>query len=285
MQLLEVPTHQLNTIQKFAQVIEHIHFASLLHDDVIDEADMRHHRKTVNAQFGNSSSILLGNLFWNHAFQIALSFNSIPLISLISNALSDMTKAVFMEKMHAWDTDMSFDTYYLVISGKTARLFELALQGMYYIIKKNELRTNQSNKINIEDIRTHPQCQALNAFGHELGLAYQLYDDACDYNGSDTSKDIQRDISMGIMTYPALFSISCLPSDIKRKTLLSLKNDTDINAKIDYLLHLIHKYNGIDACYKQASVHIDNAITALDSFNDGHEKEQLCDLILSLKSV
>ncbi|KEY59760.1 octaprenyl diphosphate synthase [Serratia sp. DD3] len=175
-----------------AALIEFIHTATLLHDDVVDESDMRRGKATANAAFGNAASVLVGDFIYTRAFQMMTSLGSLPVLAVMSEAVNVIAEGEVLQLMNVNDPDISEESYMRVIYSKTARLFEAAAQSSAIL----------ANATKVEE-------QALQDYGRYLGTAFQLIDDLLDYSADGTTlgKNTGDDLSEGKPTLPLLHAM------------------------------------------------------------------------------
>ncbi|MGD8165138.1 octaprenyl diphosphate synthase [Pantoea sp. FN0307] len=175
-----------------AALIEFIHTATLLHDDVVDESDMRRGKATANAAFGNAASVLVGDFIYTRAFQMMTSLGSLRILALMSEAVNVIAEGEVLQLMNCNDPDITEESYMRVIYSKTARLFEAAAQSSGILAGANET-----------------QEQGLQDYGRYLGTAFQLIDDLLDYSadGQTLGKNVGDDLSEGKPTLPLLHAM------------------------------------------------------------------------------
>lgn len=175
-----------------AAFVEFIHTATLLHDDVVDESDMRRGNPTANAEFGNAASVLVGDFIYTRAFQLMTKLNSLRILQIMSDATNVIAEGEVQQLMNVNDPETSEENYMNVIYSKTARLFEVATQCAAI--------TAQSNT---------EQEIALQNYGRYLGTAFQLVDDVLDYsaNAATLGKNIGDDLAEGKPTLPLLHAM------------------------------------------------------------------------------
>lgn len=175
-----------------AALIEFIHTATLLHDDVVDESDMRRGKATANAAFGNAASVLVGDFIYTRAFQMMTSLGSLRILGLMSEAVNVIAEGEVLQLMNCNDPDITEESYMRVIYSKTARLFEAAAQSSGILAGA-----------------TAEQEQALQDYGRYLGTAFQLIDDLLDYSadGQTLGKNVGDDLSEGKPTLPLLHAM------------------------------------------------------------------------------
>src|SRR5690606_34115126 len=149
-----------------AAVVEFIHTATLLHDDVVDESDMRRGRSTANAVFGNAASVLVGDYLYSRSFEMMVESDSMPVMSILSNATTVIAEGEVLQLLNVHDPDVSLERYLQVVRYKTAKLFEAAAEVGAIIAGATP----------------EQQAQAA-AYGRHVGTAFQLVDDVLDYTG------------------------------------------------------------------------------------------------------
>ena len=176
--------------QEMAAVVEFIHTATLLHDDVVDESALRRGRDTANAMFGNAASVLVGDFLYSRAFQMMVEVDDMRIMRVLSDATNVIAEGEVLQLMNCHDADVDEARYLRVIRYKTAKLFEAAAQlGAILGLANPEVE------------------QALAAYGMHLGTAFQLVDDVLDYSGqeADTGKHIGDDLAEGKPTLPLIY--------------------------------------------------------------------------------
>jgi octaprenyl-diphosphate synthase len=175
---------------KLAAVIEFIHTATLLHDDVVDESSMRRGRQTANALFGNAASVLVGDFVYSRAFQMMVSLDDMRVMRILADATNVIAEGEVLQLLNMHDPDVSEARYLQVIRSKTAKLFEAAAEIGALIA-------------GAEDI----DVEAAAEFGRSLGTAFQLIDDVLDYSGNiaATGKNIGDDLREGKPTLPLIY--------------------------------------------------------------------------------
>lgn len=175
---------------ELAAVVEFIHTATLLHDDVVDESSLRRGRDTANAMFGNAASVLVGDFLYSRAFQMMVQCDDMRVMRILSDATNVIAEGEVLQLMNCHDADVDESRYLQVIRYKTAKLFEAAAQlGA------------------ILGHATTEQEAGLAAYGMHLGTAFQLIDDVLDYSGeeADTGKHIGDDLAEGKPTLPLIY--------------------------------------------------------------------------------
>ncbi|MGC7559648.1 octaprenyl diphosphate synthase [Pasteurella sp. PK-2025] len=175
-----------------ATFIEFIHTATLLHDDVVDESELRRGNPTANAEFGNAASVLVGDFIYTRAFQLMTQLNSLRILKVMSDATNVIAEGEVQQLMNVNDPNTTEQNYMQVIYGKTARLFEAATHCSAILANATE-----------------PQEKALQDYGRYLGTAFQLVDDILDYsaNSQTLGKNLGDDLAEGKPTLPLLHAM------------------------------------------------------------------------------
>ncbi len=175
---------------ELAAVVEFIHTATLLHDDVVDESDLRRGRETANALFGNAASVLVGDFLYSRAFQMMVEVDDMRVMRVLSDATNIIAEGEVLQLMNCHDADVDEARYLQVIRYKTAKLFEAAAQ-LGAIIGGGSAETEVN----------------LASFGMHLGTAFQLIDDVLDYSGAEveTGKHLGDDLAEGKPTLPLIY--------------------------------------------------------------------------------
>ena len=246
-----------------AACVELIHAATLMHDDVIDNAEIRRGKKTLNTIWGNQSSILVGDYLLSRCFEMMVEDGNLEVLRLLSSTSSEIAQGEILQLQHKGEIDMLEETYLKIISSKTASLFAAATKVGAILADRN-LKYKE----------------ALEFYGKNLGLTFQIADDTLDYNSELISfgKKIGNDFFEGKITLPIILLYQKI-SDLDKIKLKSLfdKEERE-NDELDYVLDLIKKNNVIDDCYKKADHFINLAFNSLSAFEESKEKEILKNL-------
>jgi octaprenyl-diphosphate synthase len=243
-----------------AACVELIHSATLMHDDVIDNGSIRRGKKTLNKIWDNHSSVLVGDYLLSRCFEMMVEDGNLEVLKLLSSTSSKIAQGEVLQLQHQGEVDMLEETYLKIISAKTAELFAAAT-------KVGAILSDMKMK----------EKEALEFYGRNLGLTFQIADDTLDYN-SDLKlfgKKIGKDFYEGKVTLPIILLFQKANNQEKEKLKnIFLKNDRDEN-DLNYILSLIKKYNVIKACYQKAQHYINLASNSLSVFNDCEEKNIL----------
>ncbi|MBC3930987.1 octaprenyl diphosphate synthase [Undibacterium curvum] len=173
-----------------AAIVEFIHTATLLHDDVVDESSLRRGRQTANAMFGNAASVLVGDFLYSRAFQMMVSIQSMRVMQILADATNVIAEGEVLQLLNMHDPDVSEERYLQVIRSKTAKLFEAAAEIGALIAGANDA-----------------QISAAGEYGRSIGTAFQLIDDVLDYSGNadDIGKNVGDDLREGKPTLPLIY--------------------------------------------------------------------------------
>ena len=243
-----------------AACIELIHAATLMHDDVIDNGEIRRGKKTLNFVWGNQSSILVGDYLLSRCFEMMVEDGNLEILRLLSSTSAQIAQGEILQLQHKGEIDMLEETYFKIILAKTGKLFAAAT-------KVGAILGNKNNKIK----------DALEFYGKNLGLTFQIADDSLDYNSELNlfGKKIGNDFYEGKITLPiiVLYQKANDAEKIKIKEFFTKKNRDEKNFKV--ILELIKKYNIISQCYKKAEHFIDLASNSLSIFDNSEEKRIL----------
>ena len=243
-----------------AACVELIHGATLLHDDVIDNGDIRRGKKTTNVIWGNQSSILAGDYLLSRCFEMMVEDGNLEILKLLSSTSAKIAQGEILQLQHKGEVDMLEETYLKIISSKTAVLFSAAT-------KVGAILAERNNK----------EKEALEFYGKNLGLTFQIADDTLDYNSNINlfGKNTGNDFYEGKITLPIILLFQ-QTNDSEKKQLENIFNK-NIRSENDFsdVLKLISKYKIISKCYKKAEHFINLASNSLSIFKDTGEKKIL----------
>jgi octaprenyl-diphosphate synthase len=246
-----------------AACVELIHSATLLHDDVIDESVIRRGIKTTNSIWGNQSSILVGDYLLSRCFEIMVDDGDLEILKLLSSTSAKIAQGEVLQLEHKGEADLLEDTYIDIINLKTAALFSAATKTGACLAGSSEKEKN-----------------ALESYGKNLGIAFQIADDALDYYAKEKlfGKEIGKDFFEGKTTLP-LIIIFQKGNDEERSFLLEiLKKEKRNEDDFSEILALINKYKAVEASLKRAEYFVNVSYDALGIFPDSENKKILQNL-------
>ena len=243
-----------------AACVELIHGATLMHDDVIDDGTIRRGKKTLNKVWDNHSSVLVGDYLLSRCFEMMVEDENIEVLKLLSSTSSKIAQGEILQLQHKGEIDMLEETYLKIISAKTAELFAA------------------STKVGaiLSDMKTKEK-EALEFYGRNLGLTFQIADDTLDYNSELKlfGKKIGQDFYEGKITLPIILLFQKAEDQEKEKLKDIFSKDKRNENDLNYILSLIKKYDVIKACYQKAEHYINLASNSLTIFKDSEEKKIL----------
>ncbi len=246
---------------QLASVIELIHTATLMHDDVVDNSSLRRGHKTANLVWGNEASVLVGDFLYSRAFQIVVNLRCQAVLDIFAQATHYMAEGEILQLVHAHNPDTTEAKYFEVIQRKTAKLFEVAAELGVAFLDRNE-----------EAMKT------MRSYGLDLGLAYQLIDDVLDYSGSpdQTGKNIGNDLAEGKMT---LLLIEALRKGTQaEKKLLRQAIDSGKADLVPSVMEIIESTGAIEYTAQLARQYAHKACAALAQVPDSPYRQALHDL-------
>lgn len=251
-----------NDHHTLAAIIEFIHTATLLHDDVVDESTMRRGRETANAVFGNQASVLVGDFLYSRAFQMMVGLKRMSVMDILSDATNRIAQGEVMQLMNCNDPNTTEKSYLDVIYSKTARLFEAATQLAAVLTDQNQ---------NIET--------AMQDYGKHLGTAFQLVDDVLDYvaNENDMGKKAGDDLAEGKPTLPLLHAMWHANAE-QAAFIRSAIENADGMAHFDTILGIMHQTGSIEYTKNKALEEANMAKRALAIIPDSKYKQALLGL-------
>ncbi|HEX8606252.1 MAG TPA: octaprenyl diphosphate synthase [Pseudoduganella sp.] len=246
---------------ELAAVVEFIHTATLLHDDVVDESSLRRGRATANALFGNAASVLVGDFLYSRSFQMMVSLDNMRVMQILSDATNVIAEGEVLQLLNMHDPDVSEEAYLAVIRSKTAKLFEAAAE-------LGALVAGASNE----------QIAAAGEYGRSLGTAFQLIDDVLDYAGdaSEIGKNVGDDLREGKPTLPLIYLME--HGSEEQRQLVRSCIETGDEQHFDAVLAAITASGALDYTRRAAEVQADRASAALANMPEGRHKESLLQL-------
>ena len=251
---------------KLAACVEFIHTATLLHDDVVDESDLRRGQASANAVWGNKPSVLVGDFLFSRAFELMVEDGSLSVLAILSRASSVIAEGEVLQLITANDTETTEQAYLDVIRSKTAALFAAACRIGAVVAD-----------------RPKAEEEALDSYGLNLGIAFQLIDDVLDYSAKQEKlgKSIGDDFREGKITLPIILAFhrgDDAERSFWRRTLEELDQAED-GADLRHAQALMEKHNSLADSIQRARDYGAIARNALDIFPDSAAKQALIDII------
>ncbi|WP_299795920.1 octaprenyl diphosphate synthase [uncultured Shewanella sp.] len=247
---------------KLAAIIEFIHTASLLHDDVVDESMLRRGRETANALFGNSASVLVGDFLYTRSFQMMTELGDMQVLEVLADATNVLAEGEVLQLMNCNDPDTTEESYMRVIYCKTAKLFEAATR-LAGVLAESSVETQT----------------ALADYGKFLGTAFQLTDDLLDYTAEteELGKNIGDDLAEGKPTLPLIYAMAH-GSEKEQGLIRTAIEKGDGTQNIEEILNALHSCGALEYTFKRAQEESEKAIAALSVIPDSDYKQALISL-------
>jgi len=241
-----------------AAIIEFIHTATLLHDDVVDSSSRRRGQDSANTVFGNQASVLVGDFLYSRAFQMMVDIGSMRIMQILADATNTIAAGEVMQLMNVHDPDTSEEAYRQVIYRKTARLFEAGAQIAAVLGDRDSADEN-----------------AMMQYGQHLGTAFQLIDDALDFNATaeELGKNLGDDLAEGKATLPLIYAMengSAADRELIRDAILNGGRD-----QLDRITSIIQSEGALQYTTRKAQQAADAAVAALRGIPESQYKDAL----------
>jgi len=243
---------------KFAAVIEFIHTATLLHDDVVDISSLRRGRPTANAECGNAPSVLVGDFLYTRAFQLMVQLGDTDLLRHMADTTNTIAEGEVLQLVRAGDAETTRDQYLDVITRKTAILFAAGCYGAAILAAEPE------------EVRLH-----LRDFGLNLGIAFQMIDDVLDYEGDPATmgKNMGDDLTEGKPTLPLIYTLEHGTSDEQALIRHAITHKT--SGQIEEVLAAVRRCGALQFTRQRAQHYHDRALKALGTLPESDARQAL----------
>ncbi len=244
-----------------AAIIEFIHTATLLHDDVVDNSELRRGKDTANARWGNAPSVLVGDFLYSRAFQVMVEIGSMPIMAVISNATNVIAEGEVLQLLNCRNPDTTEEAYMQVILGKTAMLFEAATEAGAILADCNA-----------------EQREALRRYGRHLGIAFQLIDDVMDYlsTAEEMGKNVGDDLAEGKPTLPLIHAMR-EADDAGRQLIRQTIRKGGLD-DLEPVMAIVRATGAIEYTQQQALAQAEQAVAALQPLPGSSFKDTLIQL-------
>ena len=241
-----------------AAVVEFIHTATLLHDDVVDDSNMRRGQQTASNIWGNEAAVLVGDYLYSRAFQMMVRAQSMAIMDLLANTTNTIAQGEVLQLLNINDADTSEEKYHQVIYAKTACLFEAACQIGAMLAKTSSVTE-----------------QALQAYGKHLGIAFQLVDDALDYSAQseELGKNVGDDLAEGKPTLPLIHAMK--KGNASQKTMIRESIEKGSSENFEAINTAIEETGALEYTFKQAQAEARKAKKAIACLNENIYKQAL----------
>ncbi|AQQ68712.1 octaprenyl diphosphate synthase [Microbulbifer agarilyticus] len=241
-----------------AAIIEFIHTATLLHDDVVDTSDMRRGRLTANAQWGNAPAVLVGDFLYSRAFQMMVALKDMDIMSILSDTTNTIAEGEVQQLVNAGDPAVSEANYLSVIHKKTGALFEAACETAAVLAGCSA-----------------DERESLKLYGRHLGSAFQLVDDALDYRGNpeELGKNVGDDLAEGKPTLPLIYAMANGTNE--QAALVKEAIEQKSSEKLTEIVAAIESCGALDYTFERANKEVELALEKLEFLPDGEHKTAL----------
>jgi len=245
-----------------AAIIEFIHTATLLHDDVVDASELRRSKATANALFGNATSVLVGDFLYSRSFQMMVEVNNMRIMQVLADATNTIAEGEVLQLINCRDPNVNEENYLQVIRYKTAKLFEAATRlGAI-----------------LSDVSPEEE-ESMASYGMHLGTAFQLTDDMLDYSGDyhDTGKNLGDDLAEGKPTLPLIYAMKNGSKEQANIVSKAIQNGGG-EGVLESVLKVIHETGALDYTRKKAEAESCMATEAISLLPDSQYKKCLMQL-------
>ena len=247
----------------FSTALEYLHAATLLHDDLVDEATLRRGKPVAHSKWGNSITVLVGDYLLARALSISAGTGQLRIVQILAELTENMSQGEVHQLMRKGDISLTEDEYKEVIRRKTAMLFEAACRVSAILANAPEEQEN-----------------SLAEYGHNLGIAFQMADDLFDYTlqTSDFGKEVGADLREGKLTLPVIHALK-QAQDGDRELMINIIRNPDFSVTdFNTLTGLLEKYGGLAYTRNTAASYIDTAKKALTVFNPSSTRDTMLDI-------
>tara|TARA_B100001113_G_scaffold64566_1_gene49496 strand:- start:344 stop:1276 length:933 start_codon:yes stop_codon:yes gene_type:complete len=246
-----------------ASLIELLHTATLVHDDVIDESNFRRGFFSINALWKNKISVLVGDFLLSRGLLLAVEKNAFSLLKIMSKAVKDMSEGELMQIEKTRKLNITEDEYFEIIKKKTATLISACCES-----------GASSSKTSCENIQT------MRDFGEKVGVAFQIKDDLFDYTQSPfIGKPTGLDIREKKMTLPLIYTLNKVSKTDKRFIINTIKNDSKNSKKVEKIIMLVKKNKGLEFAESKMNHYFNESIKLLENFENNEAKKSLTQLV------
>ncbi len=254
---------EINTASyRAASLVELLHTATLVHDDVVDEAFERRGFFSINALWKNKVAVLVGDYLLSKGLLLSLDNGDFKILQLMSRAVKMMSEGELLQMEKARNLDIHENLYYDIINGKTASLLASACAA--------GASTTFTNDSNIEQMRL---------FGEKVGMAFQIKDDLFDYGNQKIGKPTGNDIKEKKLTLPLIYTLNHADASLRRKLINIVKNENKNKQKVQFVIDTVQEAGGITYATEKMFAFRDEALTILYHFQPGEVRDALEELV------
>ena len=245
-----------------ASLVELLHTATLVHDDVVDEADERRGFFSINALWKNKIAVLVGDYLLSKGLLLSLNHKDHQILQILSEAVKLMSEGELLQIEKSRKLNLDESVYYDIINGKTASLLASACAA-------GASSTFESSE----------EIEKMRLFGEKVGMAFQIKDDLFDYGSKNVGKPTGNDIKEKKLTLPLIYALNHCDASIKKKIIYIIKNQNTDKEKVDYVIDQVQKLGGIDYATQKMFAFRDEALAILHTFEDSEVRQALEELV------
>lgn len=245
-----------------ASLIELLHTATLVHDDVVDDAMLRRNFFSVNALWKNKIAVLVGDYLLAKGLLLSLEHDDYQILKITSRAVKEMSEGELLQMEKARKLDITEDIYFEIIRSKTASLLSSACSAGAF---------SSSGDINISE--------QFRLFGEKVGIAFQIKDDLFDYGEDNVGKPTGIDIKEKKMTLPLIYTLQNVDNATKRQIIYIVKNQNTNRKKVQEVIDIVRKSGGIEYAAKKMADYKNEALAMLDNYAPSPAKEAMISLV------
>lgn len=245
-----------------ASLIELLHTATLVHDDVVDNSMLRRNFFSINALWKNKIAVLVGDYLLSKGLLLSLENDDYQILKITSRAVKEMSEGELLQMEKARKLDIEEKTYFDIIRGKTSSLLSAACSAGAYSAGDDSETT-----------------EYFRLFGEYIGIAFQIKDDLFDYGQDNIGKPTGIDIKEKKMTLPLIYTLQKADRDIKRKIIYIVKNQNTDKEKVAEVINYVHQSGGIEYSVKKMKEYQAMALAMLDKYPDSPGKSALVELV------
>ncbi len=245
-----------------ASLVELLHTATLVHDDVVDDATERRGFLSINALWKNKIAVLVGDYLLSKGLLLSLENKDFNTLTILSNAVKKMSEGELLQIEKTRNLNFDESVYYDIINGKTASLLASSCSAGAASVTQDEAIVEKMKN-----------------FGEQVGMAFQIKDDLFDYGDAKVGKPTGNDIKEKKLTLPLIHILQKVPKDLKKAIIYIVKNNNNDKAKVKFVIDAVKDYGGIAYAEAKMIEFRDNALTILHSFPDSPAREALEELV------
>lgn len=258
----KIAGHVTEQTYRAASMIEMLHTATLVHDDIVDDANQRRGFFSINALFKNKVAVLVGDYLLSKGLLLAVQHKDYTILEIVSEAVRAMSEGELLQIEKTRKLNISEEVYFEIIKNKTASLLASSCASGAYSASQDPEVTEQ-----------------LRLFGEYLGICFQIKDDLFDYGHENIGKPLGIDIKEKKMTLPLIYTLNTVDAATRKKIIYIVKNQSGDKAKVNEVIALVQQNGGIDYTYTKMMEYHDAAKKVLDRFPDSEAKEAMLELV------